>query len=255
MGTQCAAGSKAAGGRREHAPFPQEQADAQGGVRPRHRGPDSRAVPEPNDRAERGSGPSRSLPGPGGSRTCLCGRPFTHPREQPQPQQPSPVLGSARCSHRDQSAPKADSCGAQLPPQRTTSPDVLCGSARAMGLDKGPVKPGFPIPAVGSCPLDYSSQDSPESCAPERTSPVLPSSDLNGPPPAPKNGERSFGDALNSGGERAKPLRPSQFGARPGPAAGNMHFSIPETESRSGDSGGSAYVVRSGRSPAGQGRG
>lgn len=118
MGTQCAAGSKAAAGRREHAPFPQEQADAQGGVRPRHRGPDSRAVPEPNDRAERGSGPSRSLPGPGGSRTCLCGRPFTHPREQPQPQQPSPVLGSARCSHRDQSAPKADSCGAQLPRPR-----------------------------------------------------------------------------------------------------------------------------------------
>lgn len=34
---------------------------------------------------------------------------------------------------------------------------------------------------------------------------------------------------------------------------GNMHFSIPETESRSGDSGGSAYVVRSCWSWAGAG--
>lgn len=32
-----------------------------------------------------------------------------------------------------------------------------------------------------------------------------------------------------------------------------MHFSIPETESRSGDSGGSAYVVRSSKSWTGRG--
>lgn len=44
-----------------------------------------------------------------------------------------------------------------------------------------------------------------------------------------------------------------QSDAWPGPAAGNMHFSIPETESRSGDSGGSAYVVRSGWSRPGRG--
>lgn len=58
---------------------------------------------------------------------------------------------------------------------------------------------------------------------------------------------------LSSGGERAKlPRPPSRVPGR-GPAAGNMHFSIPETESRSGDSGGSAYVVRSGWSRPGRG--
>ena len=108
---------KGGGGRREHAHLPEEQALTRQGVRPRQCGTESGVARQPNDGAQSYSGPISSHPGPVRSHTCLCARPFTHPREQPRPRQPSSsVLGSARLGHRDYSAPWADSLGAQPQP-------------------------------------------------------------------------------------------------------------------------------------------
>ena len=86
-------------------------------------------------------------------------------------------------------------------PGRLQTPACTGAPPRATGRDKGHLN--FKLPT-----LDYSSQNARRRCVPERTFPALPIADL-APTSTPQNGERDCGDALRSGGERAKPLRPS----------------------------------------------
>lgn len=88
VGTQCAAGSKGsgAGENSEHALFPEKQAGACAAQSASEAArPESVVAREPNDGAQRDPGLSNSRLEPVGSRSYLCARPFTHPREQPQP--------------------------------------------------------------------------------------------------------------------------------------------------------------------------
>lgn len=98
VGTQCLAGSKGRRGREKgEAPTLLTEPSVRGSRLHPGLGRPCGVAPELKDRAQRASRPSTCCPEPLGPRsylpTCVP-RPFTHPREQPQPRQPCPsVLG------------------------------------------------------------------------------------------------------------------------------------------------------------------
>lgn len=111
-------------GRRSHPPFSREPAGTQRGAAPESK-PEAGVAPERNDRAQTSSGPSTSRPELVGSRTSWCSRPFAHPREQPQPPQPSrTVLGSAHCGHRAVPVPNFADTGTTAPPGLEVPPST-----------------------------------------------------------------------------------------------------------------------------------
>lgn len=126
------------------------------------------------------------------------------------------------------------------------------GPAPGYGWRRGPSQPRDRGPGSLSLPCRLRFPACPKGCAPQRTSHSP--SHLGSLAPSPKWRVRLrvLAEQRRLACKAAAALH---VRSPTGTAAGNMHFSIPETESRSGDSGGSAYVVRSGRSRAGQGRG